>query len=103
MAKKITPFQLNIICLDPKKPEVVDASLALYKLMKKYKIDVVLDDREIRAGIKFSENELLGIPYSVVVSPNNFNSNKYEFNDRVLGQKNECTADEIKKIIESNS
>ena len=101
--KKITPFQLNIICLDPKKPEVVDASLALYKLMKKYKIDVVLDDREIRAGIKFSENELLGIPYSVVVSPNNFNSNKYEFNDRVLGQKNECTADEIKKIIESNS
>jgi prolyl-tRNA synthetase len=101
--KKITPFQLNIICLDPKKPEVIDASLSLYKLMKKYKIDVVLDDREIRAGIKFSENELLGIPYSVVISPNNFNSNKYEFNDRVLGQKNECTADEIKKIIESNS
>jgi prolyl-tRNA synthetase len=100
--KKITPFQLNIICLDPKKPEVIDASLSLYKLMKKYKIDVVLDDREIRAGIKFSENELLGIPYSVVISPNNFNSNKYEFNDRVLGQKNECTADEIKKIIESN-
>ena len=101
--KKITPFQLNIICLDPNKPEVMDASLTLYKLMKKYKIDVVLDDREIRAGIKFSENELLGIPYSVVISPNNFNSNKYEFNDRVLGQKNECTADEIKKIIESNS
>ena len=100
--KKITPFQLNIICLDPKKPEVIDASLSLYKLMKKYKIDVVLDDREIRAGIKFSENELLGIPYSVVISPNNFNSNKYEFNDRVLGQKNECTADEIKKIIELN-
>ena len=63
----------------------------------------MLDDREIRAGIKFSENELLGIPYSVVISPNNFNSNKYEFNDRVLSQKNDFTADEIKKIIESNS
>ena len=32
-----------------------------------------------------------------------FNSNKYEFNDRVLGQKTECSADEIKKIIESSS
>lgn len=101
--EQITPFQLNIICLDPKNNEVLDACKNLYKLMKKFGIDVLLDDREIRAGIKFSENELLGIPYSVVISPNNFNSNTYEFNDRRKGKKNNFSADDIKKIIDGAS
>ena len=98
--KSITPFDLNIICLDPKKKEIIEVCENVYKLLTKSGHKVLLDDRDLRAGIKFSESELLGIPYSIVVSPNNFNKSKFEFNDRVNNQKNEFTVEEIKKILE---
>ena len=98
--KSITPFDLNIICLDPKKKEIIEVCENVYKLLTKSGHKVLLDDRDLRAGIKFSENELLGIPYSIVVSPNNFNKSKFEFNDRVNNQKNDFTVEEIKKILE---
>ena len=100
--KSITPFDLNIICLDPKKKEIIEVCENVYKLLTKSGHKVLLDDRDLRAGIKFSESELLGIPYSIVVSPNNFNKSKFEFNDRVNNQKNEFTVEEIKKILEGS-
>ena len=95
-------FEINIICLDPKKREVFDVCQTLYDLLKQNGNTVLFDERELRPGIKFSENELLGIPYSIVVSPSNFNNTKYEFNDRVKNKKSELNIEEIKKVLEGN-
>ncbi len=100
--KNLAPFEINIICLDPKKREVFDVCQTLYDLLKQNGNTVLFDERELRPGIKFSENELLGIPYSIVVSPSNFNNTKYEFNDRVKNQKSELNIEEIKKVLEGN-
>lgn len=102
MAKNLAPFEINIICLDPKKREVFDVCQTLYDLLNQNGNTVLFDERELRPGIKFSENELLGIPYSIVVSPSNFNNTKYEFNDRVKNQKSELNIEEIKKVLEGN-
>ena len=60
----------------------------------------MLDDRDIRAGNKFTENEILGIPFSIVIGPRNYANNKYEFNSRKTNEKLELNIDEIKQILE---
>ena len=64
---KITPFGVNIICLDPESDEIMKVCSEIYSILQKSGFDPLLDDRDIRAGIKFKEHELLGIPYSIII------------------------------------
>ena len=96
----IAPFHLNIICLDPNRKEILDECENIYRILKKSDHDILLDDRDIRVGVKFAENEMLGIPFSIVIGPNNFNKNKYEFNIRADDKKLELNIDEIKQKLE---
>ncbi len=68
---KITPFGVNIICLDPESDEIMKVCSEIYSILKKSGFDPLLDDRDIRAGIKFKEHELLGIPYSIILKIQN--------------------------------
>ena len=96
----IAPFHLNIICLDPNRKEILDECENIYRILKKSDHDILLDDRDIRVGVKFAENEMLGIPYSIVIGPNNFNKSKFEFNIRADDKKLELSIDEIKQKME---
>ena len=59
---KITPFGVNIICLDPESDEIMKVCSEIYSILQKSGFDPLLYDRDIRAGIKFKEHELLGMP-----------------------------------------
>ena len=96
----IAPFLVNIICLDPNKEEVIKECVSVYQILKDAGHEVLLDDRDIRAGIKFAENEVIGIPFSIVIGPRNFSNNSYEFNCRRTGDKHEMTIDDIKHKLE---
>jgi len=96
---KITPFGVNIICLDPESNEIVKVCSEIYSILKKSGFDPLLDDRDIRAGIKFKEHELLGIPYSIIVGPNNFKNTKLEFGIRAQNEKIDMKLDDIKKYL----
>ena len=96
----IAPFHINIICLDPKRKEVLEECENVYEILKKSGHDVLLDNRDLRAGIKFSEHEMLGIPFSIIIGPNNYNKNHYEFTVRSGNVKSELTIDEIKQKME---
>ena len=74
--------------------------MLFHKILKKSDHDILLDDRDIRVGVKFAENEMLGIPYSIVIGPNNFNKSKFEFNIRADDKKLELSIDEIKQKME---
>ena len=75
----IAPFHVNVICLDPKKEEVLKECQSVYQIIKDAGHDVLLDDRDIRAGQKFTDNEILGVPFSIVIGPKNFSNNSFEF------------------------
>ena len=96
----IAPFLVNIICLDPNKEEVIKECVSVYQILKDAGHEVLLDDRDIRAGIKFAENEVIGIPFSIIIGPRNFSKNSYEFNCRRTGDKHEMTIDDIKHKLE---
>jgi len=96
---KITPFGVNIICLDPESDEIMKVCSEIYSILQKSGFDPLLDDRDIRAGIKFKEHELLGIPYSIIIGPNNFKNTKLEFGIRVQNEKIDMKLDDIKKYL----
>ena len=96
----IAPFHVNVICLDPKKEEVLKECESVYQIIKDAGHDVLLDDRDIRAGQKFTDNEILGIPYSIVIGPKNFSNNSFEFVPRKTNEKMDLNIDEIKQRLE---
>ena len=98
--KSIAPFDINIICLDPNKKEVFDSSLNTYKLFKEFKFDVLLDDRDMRPGNKFADHDLIGIPFSVVISGSNYDKNKLEVGIRGKSEKFNLTPEELKTLME---
>ena len=96
---KITPFGVNVICLDPESDEIMKVCSEIYSILQKSGFDPLLDDRDIRAGIKFKEHELLGIPYSIIIGPNNFKNTKLEFGIRAQNEKIDMKLDDIKKYL----
>lgn len=98
--KSIAPFDINIICLDPGKEEVFNSSLNTYKLFKEFKFDVLLDDRDMRPGNKFADHDLIGIPFSVVISGSNYDKNKLEVGIRGKSEKLNLTPEELKTLME---
>ncbi|HEC2152488.1 TPA: proline--tRNA ligase [Staphylococcus delphini] len=67
--KSVTPFDVHLITVNPKKDEQRECADQLYdQLLGTY--DVLYDDRNDRAGVKFNDADLIGIPVRVVVGKN---------------------------------
>ncbi|EGQ3526297.1 proline--tRNA ligase [Staphylococcus pseudintermedius] len=67
--KSVTPFDVHLISVNPKKDEQRACAVRLYdQLLGTY--DVLYDDRNERAGVKFNDADLIGIPVRVVVGKN---------------------------------
>ncbi|HEC2216542.1 TPA: proline--tRNA ligase [Staphylococcus delphini] len=67
--KSVTPFDVHLITVNPKKDEQRECADRLYdQLLGTY--DVLYDDRNERAGVKFNDADLIGIPVRVVVGKN---------------------------------
>lgn len=78
----ISPYQLQLCALDPKKGGVGAAAEKLYAELTSAGIEVLYDDRGEKAGSMFSDADLLGIPLRVVVSPKSIAEGKVEFRTR---------------------
>jgi prolyl-tRNA synthetase len=79
----LAPFDVVLIGLNWEKSAAVrERSLALYRELSDAGIDVLLDDRDARPGVKFADAELVGIPHRVVVSDRGLGAGKLEYRHR---------------------
>jgi len=79
----LAPFQVVLVALNWAKSERVrDASELLYRDLLKAGIEVLLDDRDARPGVKFADAELVGIPHRVVVSERGLDAGRLEYRHR---------------------
>ncbi len=67
MPPSIAPFEVVITPTNMKDAAMVQAAEALYSELKAAGIDVLLDDRDERPGVKFKDSDLIGIPYRITV------------------------------------
>jgi prolyl-tRNA synthetase len=63
----IAPFEVIILPLQMHNTEVVEAAEKIYTELSDIKVDTLLDDRDERAGVKFNDADLLGIPIRITV------------------------------------
>lgn len=76
--REITPFDIVIIPLPLKDHNVMEKSLELYKQISQAGMRVLFDDRDLRAGNKFANCDLIGAPYRLVVSTKSLAANNIE-------------------------
>ncbi|HRN27954.1 MAG: proline--tRNA ligase [Ignavibacteriaceae bacterium] len=85
--KTLAPFQVHLIGLNFKKQEIVDACEKIYNDLNKQGIEVLFDDRDVTAGFKFNDADLLGMPLQVVVGEKKLKDNKCEIKVRKTGER----------------
>ncbi|MEP0202799.1 MAG: proline--tRNA ligase [Halioglobus sp.] len=79
----IAPFQLAIVPLNMQKsPEVAQCAESLYQACLDHGIEVLLDDRNDRPGVKFADMELIGIPHRVVIGDRALKEGNVEYKGR---------------------
>jgi prolyl-tRNA synthetase len=78
----IAPFEVSIVSLNADKPEVVSAAQSLYKQLQDAGVEVLLDDRDARPGVKFKDADLIGVPLRVVVGEKNLKDGNLEIKRR---------------------
>ena len=79
----LAPFEIALIPLNYEKSEAVrTATDKLYNELKMAGIDVIMDDRAMRPGVKFADAELIGLPHRVVIGDRGLDSGTLEYRDR---------------------
>jgi len=78
----VTPFHVHLVSLGTNVPEVVDAAEKLYQALLAQGYDVLYDDREETAGVKFNDADLIGAPVRLTISRRTLASRSYEVKAR---------------------
>ena len=85
----LAPFDLELLNLDPKNADTAATADELYDLLTGMGLDVLLDDREERPGVKFKDADLVGLPMQVVVGGKGLARGIVEVKNRKTGEKGE--------------
>jgi prolyl-tRNA synthetase len=79
----IAPFEVVVLPLQMHEPDVLEAAEKLYAELRDDGIDVLLDDRDERAGVKFNDADLIGFPIRVTVGINSVRKGELEIKRRL--------------------
>ncbi len=112
--KTISPFDLEIIPLNMSDSRTIEVAQFLYQNLSEIynsmldrNIDVLLDDRELRPGVKFKDADLIGIPVHIIIGEKNLKDNMIEIKIRrtreILKVKVEDAVGTILKIVHDDS
>ena len=96
--KSVAPFAVHLVSLARDAgDEVARASDALYEDLKKAGVEALYDDRDLRAGEKFADSDLLGIPTRIVVGKDAAATGTFEAVDRATGVVSKLSREDILK------
>ena len=90
------PFDVTVLVLNPKNsPSVTEAAGNLYEGLRKVGIDVLLDDRDARPGVKFNDADLIGISHRLVIGERGLGEGTIEYRHRRSGDEEKIAIDEV--------
>ncbi|WP_224964232.1 proline--tRNA ligase [Acinetobacter guillouiae] len=92
----IAPFEVAIVPMNAQKsPRTLEAAEALYTELQAAGYDVLLDDRNERPGVKFSDLELTGIPHRIVIGEKGLDAGTFEYKGRRDAESVNLSKDEL--------
>jgi prolyl-tRNA synthetase len=95
----VAPFEVVVVIAQQDDAAVADAGERLYQALLDAGVDVIVDDRPVRAGVKFSDAELVGIPFRVTVGKRGLASGSAELTDRATGTTVHIPLDDLPKHV----
>jgi prolyl-tRNA synthetase len=84
--RAIAPFEVVVVPVNAKVPEQLDLAETIYGELKAAGVDVLLDDRKERAGVKFKDCDLIGYPLRITVGPKAVEEGTIELRVRKTGE-----------------
>ncbi|MCB9818967.1 prolyl-tRNA synthetase [Candidatus Nomurabacteria bacterium] len=100
--ESVAPFKVHLVGLNSDDVEVKDFTDGIYVSLKEKGVEVLYDDRDARAGEKFADSDLIGIPYRVVVSRKTKEEGKFEVVTRATGEVRHLTEEELYADFDSD-
>lgn len=91
----IAPFAVSVIPLTVGDKTVEPAAQDLAAQLAEAGLDVVLDDRKERPGVKFADNDLMGFPYQLIIGKRGMESGTAEIKVRATGERFTVALDEV--------
>ncbi|MEM7530668.1 MAG: proline--tRNA ligase [Chloroflexota bacterium] len=97
----VAPYHISLVSLANKRsPEVIEAADKLYAQLTEAGHEVLYDDRDERAGVKFNDAELLGIPIRLTVGGRGLKNGVLEYSIRRTGEKGEIALDSMLESVQ---
>ena len=93
--ESVAPFHVGLINLKPDGAACSETCERLYRALTGGGRDVLYDDREERAGVKFAEMDLIGLPWQVVVGPKGLAAGTVEIKHRQTGARDTVDVDSV--------
>lgn len=95
----LAPFPVEIVLVNPKEIQALEVAARLEEGLKKVGIEVLLDDRDERLGVKFKDADLLGIPWRAVVGGRSLKEGSVEVQRRGKPEKELIALDEVVQLL----
>jgi len=99
----VAPFAVAVVIAQPKDEETARLGEQVYEQLRAAGVDVIVDDRNERAGVKFRDVELVGIPFRVTVGKKALAEGAVEFTERASGETRSVAlpdlVEEVRKAI----
>ncbi len=102
-SQSLAPFHVLILPVNDQSEKVMITAELIYGTLYQGGIEVILDDRAERPGVKFNDADLLGIPYQVIIGERNLKDGLVELKERRSGKvqkvKSEVVLDLVRKLV----
>lgn len=98
--ESVAPFHAGLINLRAGDDACDSACDAIYQALSDAGIDVLYDDTGERAGAKFANMDLIGLPWQVIVGPKGLEKGQIELKNRKSGERTECPPDAVAQHIQ---
>jgi len=95
----IAPFQVQIIPVNVKDAGSLERAEEMYAALAEKGFEVLLDDRDERAGVKFKDADLIGIPWRVIIGEKNLKEGLVEIKERSTGRVEKVKAAEAVEVM----
>jgi len=100
----VAPFTVHLVELSGGDRELKDFADGIYQGLLDRGIEALYDDRDVRAGEKFADSDLMGLPYRVIIGKRTKEEGKFEIVERATGEVTLLSEDELyEKFVTSVS
>jgi prolyl-tRNA synthetase len=100
----LAPFDVVLVPINMhRSEEVQNAAEAIYAELAESGLDVLLDDRDARPGVKFADAELIGIPHRLVISERGLKSGELEYRHRRDEEARNLNREEALKLLKEGT